>query len=364
MAEPDNIEEIKTWLQKYKELEVSVSNSAENLDHKVYVQHCESMDEDEVVKTADSKTSVEDCQVKGESGSTDIANSKEVNIEIKIDPDNLSLDKEYKIKLEPDSEPEDLGEIPFVEEVCEDNDDFHEPVAIAGLSHEPKMEEGDSKHGIKVKQENFELDWKPYRTESECGKPKCKECGNVFTCMKTLKMHVRNVHILKKSKARRTKKEMKFIAELSVESRVKKQIDSVEERSCMICGKIFNKKSKMKMHLVLHTKVYKNLNVEGKPLMSEKGINTICLECGKLLGKAWRMKSHIAQVHYKLHNTIDFNNMENYDLSKGGTALKWDGTVRKRKKSYQIFLCGFCEKQFKDRPSLRKHNLFLHEGIS
>ena len=332
------------------------NNGKKKADQKVSVQQGESRGEDGVAETVDGETGVQDYKDKYEA--QDLDNSEDAKFDMKVDPD--SVEDEDEIKEEPDSEPEELGEVPFAEEISGDYDDLYEPEP----SDEPKMKEDDSKHDIKIKQENFELDWKPYRIESECGKPKCKECAKVFTCVKSLKMHVLNVHILKKSKSRRTKKEMKLVAELSVESPGKKPLDSIEDRTCMICGKIFNKKSKMKLHLVLHTKVYKNLNVEGKALTSEDGISGTCLECGKLLGNTKNIKSHMAQVHYQLHNSLDLNNMDNYDLSEGGTTVKKGGADRKKKNPNQIFVCEYCVRQFKDRGCLRKHTRFVHEGES
>ena len=158
-------------------------------------------------------------------------------------------------------------------------------------------------------------DWKPYRSESELGQPKCKKCGKEYSCARNLKMHVRSVHILKGLKP--------------TESSGKIPVANTAERTCLVCRKIFNKKSDMIKHLVRHTKIYKNLNVEGKTLRSQDGTSATCLECGKWDGKASNLKQHIAQVHFKLCDVIDFDNMESYDLPDTGTMLKGDGRVKK-----------------------------------
>ena len=204
-------------------------------------------------------------------------------------------------------------------------------------------------------------DWKLYRSESECGQPKCNKCGKLYSNVKNLKCHARNVHISKKEKP----KKKKLRAALSEESPGKILEATVTERICLICKKIFGKKSEMKKHLVRHTNIFKHLNVDEKMLRAEDSTSATCKDCGKWDARANNIKNHIALVHYQLHNTINFSNMESYDLSEGGTALKGDGTVRRRERLIQTFLCQFCEKVFYDfnKSSLNKHIRFVHEGI-
>ena len=456
---------------------------------------------DEVVATGERESSEQDCKDKRESETKDLAEFDRENMEIKVDPVNLSLEDEEGIKEEPDSESEDLDEIPFFEEEYETNCDFQESVAIPSTSHEPninnkvkmgsgdfqcetcrkcfptnnrlnnhkpihlekkpfvcdhcgkdfaqkgnlrtheksmhpkedivekipfdegikeeldsdsaefgeipfveevyaendnftepvsiqgpetKVEEDGSNHDVDVKIESFDslqlrnprsqftgkkfrghTDWKPYRTESESGKPKCKKCGNEFSNARNLKIHIRNVHILKKSGPERITKKLKRVrTEVLEGSPGKKPLTPIEERTCIICGIIFEKKLQMRLHLLKHTKAYKNLNVNAKISRSEDGKSATCLECGMVI-KASNLKPHIANVHYKLLQTLDLNDMENYELSGGGTALKRDGTAQRRERTMQTFLCEFCEKVFNDfdRSNLNKHIRYTHEGI-
>ena len=303
-------------------------------------------------------------------------------LELKVDPKDLNWEDDDGVKeeveSEPESEAEELDEIPFDEE--DDESDSQKLASISALSDGQDCDEDDSKYDIKDKLENLEklqseahtsgeaetmvknIDWKLYRTESEYGKPQCAKCGNEFSCVRNLKEHVRNVHILK-DETKISKKAVKLSAKVSKESPIKKPVTTEADRTCRICGRVFKKKSKMKLHLVLHTKVYKTLDITGKSVRSESGYKATCLECGKEIGKANNTKFHIAIVHYQLHNTLDLDNMENFDLSEGGTALKGDGTPKKKKKTNEIFLCEFCEKQFTDRTGLKKHIRFIHEGI-
>ena len=316
-----------------------------------------------------------------ESKTKDLAEFDEKNVEVKVDPYNISLEGEG-IKEEPDSESADLREIPFVEEVYAENDNFSEPVSISGLK--PKVIEDGSENDIEVKIENYEssqltnqrskltgkkfrghTDWKPYRTESECGKPKCKKCGSEFSNARNLKIHIRNVHILKLSGPERTTKKLKRVrTEVLEECTGTKPLSPIKERTCIICGIVFEKARQMKLHLLKHTKAYKNLNVNAKVLRSDGTKSAKCLECGIIL-KNSNIRPHIANVHYKLINTLDLNNMDNYDLSEGGTALVRDGTAQRREKTMQTFLCEFCEKVFNDfdRSNLNKHIRYVHEGI-
>ena len=140
-------------------------------------------------------------------------------------------------------------------------------------------------------------DWKPYRTESEDGKPKCKTCGKEYSSVRSLKDHVKYVHLLK-------------------EPRIRPQ-EPVDERICIVCKKTFEKTINMKLHIVKHTKAYKSLNIEQQISISEDRRSAYCLECGKWDGRAKNIKQHISQVHYQLHKTIDFNNRDNFDFSEG-----------------------------------------------
>ena len=193
-------------------------------------------------------------------------------------------------------------------------------------------------------------DWKPYRSESDVGKPICKECGKEYSCARNLKIHVRSIHILKG---------------LPTKSSVKVPLANTAERICLVCERLFHKKSDMIEHLVRHTKIYKNLKVEGKTLRSEDGTSVSCLECGKWDGKASNIKQHIAQVHFKLRDIIDFDDMESFDLSDKRTALKeykghsdWK-PYRSESESGQP-KCKECGKEYSCPRNLKIHVRSVH----
>ena len=245
---------------------------------------------------------------------------KEAKLEVKVDPRDLNWEDEVKEEPESESDSEETAEIPFFEETYKEDDNFFKPTAISAFSQEQKLDEDESKHDVKVKIENLEYEaflWS--QTSSETGKGKQKAPKQV------------------------------------------KPVATEEERTCKICGKVFKKKSQMLLHLVLHTKVYASLDIEGKVLRSECGISATCLECGKMLSRANHAKPHIAQVHYQLQKTIDLDNMDNYDLSR--QVLKRGSRKSGQKKENQVFLCEFCEKQFTERTGLKRHIRFIHEGV-
>ena len=184
-------------------------------------------------------------------------------------------------------------------------------------------------------------DWKPYRSESENGKPKCKKCEKEYSSVGNLRGHVKYVHLKK-------------------EPRIRPQ-EPEDERICMICERLFDKTINMKLHLVKHTKIYKNLNIEPKISRSEDRRSATCLECGKWDGRSNNIKQHIAQVHYALHKTIDFNNKENFDFSEGGTALKKAKSSAKKKEiKTGVFRCFMCEKSFTEKLALMNHVNSIH----
>ena len=152
---------------------------------------------------------------------------------------------------------------------------------------------------------------------------------------------------------------MKYV-HLKKEPRIRPQ-EPEDERICMICERLFDKTINMKLHLVKHTKIYKNLNIEPKISRSEDRRSATCLECGKWDGRSNNIKQHIAQVHYALHKTIDFNNKENFDFSEGGTALKKAKSSAKKKEiKTGVFRCFMCEKSFTEKLALMNHVNSIH----
>ena len=137
---------------------------------------------------------------------------------------------------------------------------------------------------------------------------------------------------------------------------------TVAVRRCVICGRTFDKLIQLKLHLVRHTTIFKNINFEEKMKRTEGTNGATCLDYGKWDGNAGNIKKHIAHVHYQLQNTIDFTNMENFDLSEGGTVLR---AIARKERSIQTLLCEFCDKVFNDydRSNLNKHIRFVHKGI-
>ena len=116
------------------------------------------------------------------------------------------------------------------------------------------------------------------------------------------------------------------------------------------------------MHLVKHTKIFKKINFKEEMKRSEDRSRVTCLICGKWDGNSGNIKKHIAHVHYQLHNKVDLTNVENYDLSNGGTALK---ARARTERTLQTLQCEFYSKVFNDfdRSNLNKHVRFVHKGI-
>ena len=129
----------------------------------------------------------------------------------------------------------------------------------------------------------------------------------------------------------------------------------------MVCTGIFEKTINMKLHLVKHTKAYKRLNIDRHISRSEDTKSATCLECGKWERREINIKQHIAQVHYQLHKTIDFNNRDNFDLSEGGTVRKEPGSITKKKKIKSgVFRCFICENTFTQQLALINHIKSTH----
>ena len=190
-----------------------------------------------------------------------------------------------------------------------------------------------------------------------------KKTQKFVSSINNLQSHVRNVHVLTHSKPANIDNE-----KLDVHTALPKEFPGkiseaiVAVRRCVICGRTFDKLIQLKLHLVRHTTIFKNINFEGKMTRAEGTNGATCLDCGKWDGNTGNIKKHIAHVHYQLHNTIDFTNMENFDFSEGGTELR---AIARKERTIQTLLCEFCDKVFNDydRSNLNKHIRFVHKGI-
>ena len=97
---------------------------------------------------------------------------------------------------------------------------------------------------------------------------------------------------------------------------------SMESKICPICNKIFRKVSKKKYHMLIHTKLFKNLRIDDKMYWSEDKTTLSCRDCGKEFNKQINMKVHIARVHYQLHNLEPLNTIESSDISRRVEEIK------------------------------------------
>ena len=148
---------------------------------------------------------------------------------------------------------------------------------------------------------------------------KCSECGETFIKLPTLNLHMKENHPYEgdnnddklqeqvqqmDNQMKEIKKEQdgqdnfevseKDSGEIIIddtvdmkESKSKKitkqefpgkiPVATVAERTCIICKRTFDKIIQMKLHLVRHTRIFKNLKVEGKIIRSEDITSATCL---------------------------------------------------------------------------------------
>ena len=120
------------------------------------------------------------------------------------------------------------------------------------------------------------LDWIPYRTETECGKPKCVRCEKDFPSVSNLKMHVRYVHI---------------------RSVMATCIECGKELSCMKTLKMHVRKVHRDPPVHLAEKMYRG-HSDWKPYRSksEDG-KPKCKACGKEYSSVRSLKDHVKYVH-------------------------------------------------------------------
>ena len=344
------IESKEDGLENYEEVTVSEKECDENnMDHKVDMEPYEPKGVNGGVERDDRETLWQDSEDENKYGTVVIAVSEnEDEIKSKTEIDFSGSEDEDKYKNQDIVVSEEANMELKVDSDTIELEDTKEAMKVSFVSMVTCIECGkevSSMKKLKIHKRNMHLadtnnmghyDWRPYISESEDGKPKCKKCEKEYSCVGNLRGHVKYVHLKK-------------------EPRIRPQ-EPEDERICIICERIFDKTINMKLHLVKHTKIYKNLNIETKISRSVDRRSATCLECGKWDGRSNNIKQHIAQVHYALHKIIDFNNKENFDFSEGGTALKKTGRIAKKKEiKTGVFRCFVCENIFTEKLALMNH---------
>ena len=291
---------------------------------------------------------------------------EESKLEIKVDPKDFeesSLKEEDtdNVKQEPESQSgesdTEMNEIPFDEET--DESDNYEPMSPAAICQERKSSEYDTKHDIKEKIEDLE---------------------KVHTSSQQAHDALKGTEETKTQKTDYTQE--------STKKRGRKYVATEAAKTCKVCRKVFNKLSKMKMHMVTHTKVYAALNIADKVFKSEDGRKGTCLECGKVFTKLNHMKPHIVQVHYQLHKTMDLDNIDADSLLPfdnrwdnvratafsgnnnsfqceecGKSFTKKDVFKRHVLGHERPYVCSYCQKTFTRDVTLRDHINSIHMGL-
>ena len=147
----------------------------------------------------------------------------------------------------------------------------------------------------------------------------CDACPNSFRKNHQLTQHQQRVHSTTRkftclvcSKGWLSKGEL--VTHIKCHTKEKKKIQN--NHMCEICGQVFRKLSKKKIHMVTHSQLFKNLRIDSHVILSEDGTKIKCLDCGREFKMKAHMKAHIAQVHYQLQNKENLDNFEISDIVK------------------------------------------------
>ena len=203
----------------------------------------------------------------------------------------------------------------------------------------------------------------------------CQDCGKQFSKAQHLNVHIKFVHLKAstalRSKRRRelkllkghnslslaTENDLKYLKEKTNENQMDMEKGQTTQM-CTICGMLFKKLSKKKIHMLTHYAVFKNLNIDNNFVWSEDRTLMSCMDCGKKFTQHGHMKVHIALVHYQLQNKDNLDNFNISDIDQSVVTLK---TEKKKtyKKEYKKGECQECGKTYYKRH-LKEHLLNVH----
>ena len=213
----------------------------------------------------------------------------------------------------------------------------------------------------------------------------CQACGKQFSRTQQLNVHVKFVHLqdastrfrserrreLKLQKLAQTSQiDLSLLEELHKNNLAKINAVKLEKKKeedihmCAICGKLFKKLSKQKIHMVTHTQLFRNLTIANNIVWSKDRTKMSCINCGMEFKQHGHMKVHIALVHYHLQNIGNFDAYHIDDIVKSNGALEYNQVIKQAipemsQKEHKKVECQECGKKY-SRKSLRDHLLNVH----
>ena len=147
--------------------------------------------------------------------------------------------------------------------------------------------------------------------------------------------------------------------EKQTKKRNRKVMSTEADKTCQVCGAMFNKTSRVKMHMTSHLNVSSYYNVMDKVIISVNGEKFNCKDCSKEFVRMKNIKQHILQVHIGLYKKMKVDANSILEALSEDSELQAKLVQNPPKITQFTYRC--CEAKFVKQIQY-KHHMLTHQG--